>query len=200
MSTDLFTPAVFPRFHGSQADVERARARTRGYADGHAEGFRAGAAEAAGAAAAAESRRNEVDARDRAELASALSALTAATDALTARTRELGAAAEQQVSARAIELAEAILDESLADREFAAVSALRRAMAMPSDAQGEVRLSPADLHTLTLLNAMPENITVLADESLAPGDAVAILGDSLVDARIGAALERARNVLAEVTS
>lgn len=199
MSSDAFVPVAFPRLQGRQLDAEAARARMRGYADGHAEGFRAGVAEAAATAAEAEARRDEADARAAADLASALSALATATDALIARVRELSAAAEEKVCAQSIELAETIIAESLADRESAAVAALGRAMAAQrADAVGEIRLSPADLRTLALRGAVPERVTVVADESLAPGDAVALVGDSLIDARISAALERARQALTEV--
>ena len=200
MSTDAFTPAVFPRFHGADAEADRERARRRGYADGHAEGFRAGAEKAALAAAADAAHREQSDAGARTALASALSALSAATDAMTARARELSAAGERQLCGHAIELAEAILAEALADREFAAVTALRRALAAAEEPAAEVRLNPDDLRTLTERDAVPPHLTVVSDDALASGDAVVRVGDGLVDARIGAALDRARQALAEGAS
>ncbi|WP_318387366.1 hypothetical protein, partial [Microbacterium maritypicum] len=54
MSTDAFSPVLFPRLDGRGSGEEHARAKTRGYADGHAEGFRAGRAEAEAAQRVAE--------------------------------------------------------------------------------------------------------------------------------------------------
>jgi flagellar assembly protein FliH len=42
-------------------------------------------------------------------------------------------------------------------------------------------------------------VALVADDELAQGDAVAILDDGFVDARIGAAVERARQAVAEAT-
>ncbi|WP_336645803.1 FliH/SctL family protein [Microbacterium sp. USHLN186] len=196
MSTDAFAPAVFPRLRGADADAERLRARRRGYADGHADGFRVAAAEAAQVAAQQQLQREEADAAAQRALASALSALQAATEALDARTQNLAALAEQQISARAIELAEAILAEALTDRDFSAVSALRRALAAADGRPpAEVRLNPADLQTLRAHDLLPAHATFTADENLAAGDAITVLDDGLVDARIGGALARAREAL-----
>ncbi|WP_292761556.1 hypothetical protein, partial [Microbacterium sp. UBA3486] len=54
MSTDAFSPVLFPRLDGRGSGEEHARAKMRGYADGHAEGFRAGRAEAEAAQRVAE--------------------------------------------------------------------------------------------------------------------------------------------------
>lgn len=198
MSTDAFAPAVFPRFHGADADADRRQARVRGYADGHAAGFRAGLAEAAASAAAAESQRRDADARARGQLADARSALDAAAEALIARMQMLTGVADQQISARAIELAEVILAEVLKDRDLAAASALRRALSEHAgEVPAEIRLSPTDVRTLEMLGALPERITVVADDALSSGDAVAAMADGVVDARVATALERARRMLAE---
>lgn len=206
MSTDLatgdgFAPAVFPRLRAAGSEQERAVARRRGYADGHAEGYRAGLAEAHAVAARIAAQRAEDEARAEHALASVLSALDAATADLTARAAELTGAAERVLTARAIELAETILDEALADRRLSAASALHRAVTAMNAAQGgasdvlpEVRLHPDDLRTLQARDAVPPGALFTADETLAPGDAVTVLGDGIVDARIGAALERARRV------
>lgn len=212
MSTDLvagegFAPAVFPRLRAAGWEQERAAARRRGYADGHAEGYRAGLAEAGAAAARAAARCAEEQQRADRALASALSALDAATAALAARAAELTGAAERVLTARAIELAETILDEALADRRLSSASALHRAVTAVDAAQDgasdivpEVRLNPEDLRTLQARDAVPPGAVLTADETLAPGDAVAVLGDGIVDARIGAALERARRVADEEAS
>jgi flagellar assembly protein FliH len=201
MSTEAFAPAVYPRLRGADAEGERRLARQRGYADGHAEGFRVASAEAAAAAARAEEER--IAARDaaRRELSSAVSSLEAAAAALDARAADLTRLDEQRVSARAIELAETILGQALADRDLSAHAALHRALAAGGDEPiAEVRMSADDVRTLQRNDAVPAHVRVVADASLTAGDAVAMLPHGFVDARIGQALERARHALDEGAS
>ena len=200
MSTEAFAPAVFPRLRDVDSDVERRRARQRGYADGHAEGFRVAAAEAAAAAEQARAEREQADAQAARALASALTALESAAAALEARVTEVASADERTISARAVDLARTIVGEALADREFAAVSALRRALSAGDGEQRvEVRLSTADERILRGHDAVPSGISIAVDDTLDSGDAVVVLDDGIVDARIGAALERARQALAGVS-
>lgn len=201
MSTDAFAPAVYPRLRGADAESERRLARQRGYADGHAEGFRVAATEAAATAARAEAERAASHAENQRELASAASALKAAAAALQARAGELTRLDEQRISARAIELAETILGEALADRDLSASTALHRALAAGgADPVAEVRMSADDVRTLQRNDAVPAHVRVVADETLAAGESIAMLRHGFVDARIGQALDRARRVLAEVAS
>ncbi|MDQ0613720.1 flagellar assembly protein FliH [Microbacterium sp. W4I4] len=201
MSTDAFAPAVYPRLRGADAESERRLARQRGYADGHAEGFRAAMAEAAETATRAEAERVDAQTIARLEVASAVSALDAAVDALRVRAEELTRLDEQRISARAIELAETILGEALADRELSATTALRRAVAAGgADPVAEVRMSTDDVRTLQRNDAVPAHVRVVADESLSAGESLAMLRHGFVDARIGQALDRARRVLDEVSS
>lgn len=201
MSTDAFAPAVYPRLRAADAEGDRRLARQRGYADGHAEGFRAASIETAAAAAHAETERAEAHAASRRELASAASSLRSAATALRGRAEELTRLDEQRISARAIELAETILSEVLADRDLSASSALHRALVnADADPVAEVRMSVADVRTLQRNDAVPPHVRIVADESLAPGDAIAMLAHGFVDARIGQALDRARRALDEVTS
>ncbi|MEV7631610.1 FliH/SctL family protein [Microbacterium sp. NPDC089318] len=196
MSTEAFARAVFPRLRDLDDDAERRRAQQRGYADGHAEGFRVAAAEAAGAAASAHAERAAADAAAQRALASALGALDSAAAALTARVAELAQTDEQTISTRAVELAETILGEVLADREFAATVALRRGLAASDGAQPiEVRLSAADARIVSEHPAAPAGLSIAGDDALSAGDAVVVLPDGMVDARIDAALQRARRAL-----
>lgn len=200
MSTDAFAPAVFPRLRDTDSDAERRRARRLGYAEGHAEGFRAAAAEAATAAARARAEREQRDAQAARALASALAALESAAAALSARVAKLARADEQTISARAVDLAQTIVGEALIDREFAALSALRRALtASDGERTVEVRFSAADERVLRGHGAVPAGVSVAVDDALSSGDAVVVLQDGIVDARIGAALERARRALEAVS-
>ncbi|MEJ1921889.1 FliH/SctL family protein [Microbacterium sp. KHB019] len=193
MSTEAFSPAVFPRLHGGGLAAEREQARVRGYADGHAAGFRAGnaAAEAALATAAAERLAQDVEAAQAA--ADAAAALHAAARSLAERERSLVAATQSQVLSRAVELAELILAGELTDADDSATAAVRRALAAVDSAQvRELRLHPEDIRTLQRLGTQPDGFALTADETLDRGDAFAALDHGFVDARIGSALERAR--------
>jgi flagellar assembly protein FliH len=199
MSTDAFAPVRFPRLDGREIGAEHAAARLRGYAEGHAEGFRAGSAEAAAARRTAEAEQTARDAAAAREMESAVTALRAAARSLGDRERELTAAAQDQVLRCAIELAELIIAGELTDAGAAAAAAARRAIvgADPAEVR-EVRLHPDDLRMLEGTDDALAAFALVADDTLDRGDAVAILDHGRIDARIGSALERARRALAEV--
>ncbi|WP_372468681.1 FliH/SctL family protein [Microbacterium maritypicum] len=201
MSTDAFSPVLFPRLDGRADGAEHARARMRGYAEGHAEGFRAGLAEAESAQRVAAAEQAARDAAAAREVATAVSALQAAALSLGERERELTAAARDEVLRGAIELAELILVAELSDAGSSAAAAARRALAVadPADIR-EVRLHPDDLRTLQTAESDLTTFALVADDTLERGDAVAILAHGHIDARIGSALERARRALAEAGS
>ncbi len=197
MSTDTFAPASFPRLQASAAEAERERARLRGYADGHAEGYRAAAAAAAEAQERADAERAARDAEHARDIDLALQALEDAALALSRRAADLAAATQHQVFARAVELAEMILSGELASAEGSATAALRRAaVASEEDDIREVRVHPDDLRTLERLGRCPDGVELAGDPSLTRGDAIVVLDDGLVDARISSALDRARDAVA----
>ncbi|WP_238439379.1 FliH/SctL family protein [Microbacterium sp. JZ31] len=189
---------MFPRIAGRSSELEREfeAARVRGYAAGHAEGMRA-AAEAA-ALLREESERAREDARIAAErrVAQALVAVEAAALSLADRERELAAAGQRSLERLAIELAEAIVARELASDEASARATVRRVLAHVDPAEvRELRLSAGDLETLRALGATPDGVLLAADPQLAPGDAIAVLPDGSVDARVAAAFARARAAL-----
>ena len=198
MSTDAFSPVLFPRLDGREGGEEHARARMRGYADGHAEGFRAGLAEAESAQRVAEDERMARESAAAREIASAIAALHTAARSLADREHELTTAAQEQVLRCAIELAELIIVGELSDAGASAAAAARRAVAdaEPADIR-EVRLHPDDLRTLQESADELTAFSLVADETLSRGDAVASLAHGHIDARVGSALERARIALAE---
>lgn len=203
MSTDAFSPAVYPRLHGVGLMAEREKAefekaKVRGYAEGHAEGFRAGNAVAAAAQERAEADRSAREADEAREVADAVAAMHAAARSLADRERHLAAVTQSQVLARAVELAELIVAGELIDADASALSAVRRAMAAvdPADVR-ELRLHADDIRTLERLDAVSSAFALSADETLERGDAVAMLEYGFVDARVGSALERARRAVTE---
>lgn len=198
MSTDAFAPAAFPRLRAPGAGDDHDRARRQGFAAGHAEGYRAGLVEAEAQAAREVAMRAERDAAAREEIDAALRAVGAAADALHARTAELTASDERRLLANAIQLAEMILTGELRDGETSAQAAVRRALAAHDPRESrEVRVSAADLRTLESLGVLPAAVTLVADDALASGDAVVRLDDGVIDARIAAALARARRAIDE---
>lgn len=198
MSTESFSPVLFPRLDGRESGAEHARARMRGYADGHAEGFRAGVEEAAAAQRAAAEERAARDAAAAREVDAAIAALHAAARSLAARERELTEAAEEQVLRCAVELAEQIVLGELSDSGAAAAAAARRALASAEPAEiREVRLHPDDLRTIQDAGTELTEFVLIADDALDRGDAIATLDHGHIDARIGRAFERARSALAE---
>lgn len=199
MSTDSFSPVLFPRLDAGGGDEEYARARMRGYADGHAEGFRAGLAEAESAQRVAEDERNERERAAAHEIESAIATLHAAARSLADRERELTSAAQEQVLSCAIELAELIIAGELSDAGASAAAAARRAVADVDHSEiREVRLHPDDLRTLQASADELAAFALVSDDTLARGDAIATLDHGHIDARIGSALARARLALTEV--
>lgn len=196
-------PAVFERVSSAAStqavDAERERARSAGYAAG----FAAGACEAARAAQVeaehTAARRAAEDTQRAAEHAAALDTLERAARAAAARTAPVLELAEARLHAAALDLAAAVLGTELTDGERSARAALARVLDHPLlPGVHTVRLHPRDLAALQASAGVPRvpGVELVADPSLAPGDAVAEHADGYLDGRIDAALDRARAVLA----
>jgi flagellar assembly protein FliH len=103
-------------------------------------------------------------------------------------------------AALAVEVAEALVGHHLRVGDCAALDAVTRALAeVPRGSVVTLRVHPEDLPLLpgdaATLSA-DCTLTVVPDASVGRGGAVADLGDRTVDARLEAALERVREVLA----
>ncbi|GAB2518224.1 FliH/SctL family protein [Paramicrobacterium agarici] len=200
MSTDNFTPGVFPRITGAATarDVERARAR--GYAAGHAEGVRAAATVAAEQRARIDAENEANRAEQARSIETALSILEESALALSRRHGELLVAAQSLLERLAVELAEAVVARELSSHEASARNALHRALSVvDADDITAVRLNPLDADILRRLHVDDATtVTLVPDLSLAPGDAVADLDDGAVNAHLSDAFERARSALSEV--
>jgi flagellar assembly protein FliH len=67
---------------------------------------------------------------------------------------------------------------------------------LPPDAPvATLRLHPVDATAPAVTDLAARGVTVVADPSLAPGDAVVDAGDQVVDLRFGPALERVERAL-----
>ena len=174
-------------------------ARAAGFAAGYAAGARVAAATAAEESVRVAAARAEAEADAAAALAAALAVLRSAAAAAQARTVPVLAEAEALLHAGALELARAVLGIELSDAERSARAALARVLSRPHAPEAvTIHLNPRDLAALRATGAdeVPDGVELVDDPALAPGDAVARHPDGYLDARIGAALERAAAALA----
>jgi flagellar assembly protein FliH len=177
---------------------ERDQARTAGYAAGYAAGAREAARVAAAEAVRLEWLRREDGVRRSGEHEAAVAVLARVTRAAAARTAPVLADAERAVHAAALELASVVLGCELADGEHSARTALARVLADPQvPGLHTVRLHPRDLDALRAAGGVPDvaGVQLVADPTLAPGDAVGQHPDGYLDARVATALARARAAL-----
>lgn len=180
-------------------DHVHAAARAEGFAAGYAAGARRAAVDAAATAQRVAAAAAAAAAEQQAAAQRLLETLAAAAAAVRALTAPVLAESTATVHAAALELAEAVLGVELADDERSARSALARVLAHePGPGPVTVRLHPHDVATLERDATVPEGLRLEPDPSLARGDAIAEHADGHLDARIGAALERARDELARV--
>jgi flagellar assembly protein FliH len=197
MSTDtVFSRMAFPALR----DGSLAAAEARGVAQGHSAGYAAGLRAAAAEVAERETRR---DAEHTAALRAAearteraLASLAAATRALDERALPLVSEAEESIVTLAVQLAEALVGQELSVAEAAARLAVERVLAIAGpDSVRAVRLNPGDLAALDENLRRRARLTLVADPTIASGDAVADLDDGFLDARVSTAMSRVRDAL-----
>lgn len=180
----------------------RAAARAEGYAVGWAQGQRAAAQAAQDGARAAEALYLAQAAEGAAAVTGAVQALVRAADALERRAVVPAAELADAVVAGAFELAQALLGRELTLATDPGLDAIRRALdLLPAGRPVTARLHPdeasATIDSLAALSAdeLGRNVLVVADRSVEPGGAVVECDASRVDAQLGAALARVREVL-----
>lgn len=158
-----------------------------GYVAGHAQGFSEGYEDGIAEAG-----------RHVEQLAGLVGRLGAAAESLTVRETTARADIEDQVVATAFRIAEVIVGHAVSRPDDRGRDAIARALQLAPD-QGLVtaRLNPADAAVLAQhTNVAPGRaLEIVADASIAPGDCVVDVGACRVDARIGTALDRVREVL-----
>jgi flagellar assembly protein FliH len=199
MSNDVvFSPLTVPVL--AETEQEHAAleaARARGFAAGYAEGRRVAAREQAEWLARAEDQRAAEAAAAEERVAVLARALRTAAVEVREATVPVLAEAEEALVASAFELATAVVGVALADRVAAARAAVVRVLdAAAADSRAgivaTVRMHPSDV---TALAGQDLGVRLVADAALAPGDATGDLPDGWLDARIGAALDRAKEAL-----
>lgn len=172
--------------------------RAAGYAAGYAEGRRAAAQEAAAEADAAERRRQAAEAVRRETTARAVAALEEAARDLLAREAVALGEVQDALTRAAVDLAELLLGAELTLASSPGAGAVARALALlPDTAEVVVRMNPADAAALgdVRLLAPERAVRIVPDDTVAVGDCVADSAGRHVDARLGPALERVREVL-----
>ncbi|AAT88589.1 hypothetical protein ATY41_09830 [Leifsonia xyli subsp. xyli] len=180
MSSRSFAPAAYPQVRARAipgAETERAR----GYAAGYADGTRKAQEEHIAAEAVRQQRIGDAIERQQRQVDQAVAAIRAAIGRLNARQAPVIQDADDALVEAGLELAEAILGREVAEGHVTAADTLRRALAAVADEQVvAVHMSPADVSLLAGANT---------------GDAQIRMTDGFIDARICAALDRARIVL-----
>ncbi len=162
-------------------------ARREGYEAGFEEGYAAGYTHGID------------DARRHVELLGQLvERLDHEANALAARETSVRADLENQVVAVAMQIAEVIVGHELEQPDSRGRDAIARALAL-APAHGDVtaRLHPADITVLgDIATIAPGRVlAIVPDPTLSPGDCVVDVASCRIDARVSAAVERAREVL-----
>lgn len=176
-----------------------ADAREQGYQDGFALGRTEARAELEAAAEAEAAQalavRRVTEERQAEEHAAAVAALASAATQVRSLVEELTARIEEQATTLAFALVETIMAREIATATPADV--VRRVLqVLPPTATATVRLHPSIVSTGVVQDLLALGLVVVADDALEPADALVESDGSVVDLRIGAAMQRVREVLA----
>jgi flagellar assembly protein FliH len=167
------------------------QARVAGWEQGRSEGREAARQEASAQVDAAERRREQ-------EWVRTLSALHVSTADLDARQAPAFQDIDSTVAMMAVEIAEVLLGRHLELGNWQALDAVRRALALaPRRSSAIVRLHPDSIRGLAdISDAVPGgSVTIVPDSSVEIGGCIVEAGDRTIDAQLGPALERLREVL-----
>ena len=193
---------VDPTLEAVVADAED-RARAIGWEHGRREGMAAARRELLEQAAAQDQARTEqLQAQQRRrdqELARVVDALRLSTADLDAREAPVFEQIERTVAAMAVQIAEVLVGRHLELGKWPALDAVRRALALaPRQSAAIVRLHPdSTLDLPDMSAAVPGgSVTIVADPSIEVGGCIVEAGNRTIDAQIGPALLRLREVLA----
>lgn len=198
---------TFPVLGSAAAPAGDAAAEVRGHAAGYAAGLRAAQAETAALHARLRAEHDQRVAALTADTVRRVAVLDAATKALLSQVAPVLRDAEASLADAALDLAEAVVGHAIRasrttdatgdGREApcasgAEATVLRALASVDATVALRVRVSVADAQRVADLDPA---VPVVGDASLSDGDAVVDLPDGLLDARIGAALDRAREAL-----
>jgi len=183
------SPAVPTTYRSRTLEIEAmeagaAAAVRRGYDDGYAEGLAAAAADAAGI------REEEVR-----RATAALSALSRAVAAAEEAERTMRAEIQAAAPKLAFALVEALLGRELALAANPGREAVARVLALDEGMEpATVRMNPADIAAFGE-GDLGRVVSVVADPAVERGGAVVEIGRATLDAQLGPAVERVREIL-----
>lgn len=202
MLDSAFTPLVVPRVGELPLDLrgEADRARTRGYADGFAEGRRVALDEAHQQQAAEAERMRQLREAYLQQRGAALNAVRTAQAALDEQLVHVGELSSARIEELAVELAMVILGAELSDPARSAAHAFRRALDQAPVARWtRVAFSERDAAVLEedpdAASLLHDGIEVIASPAVDDGGAVVEVDGGAVDIRVAAALRRASAAL-----
>ena len=201
MPESAFTPLVVPRVGEVPLDLrgEADRARSRGYADGFAEGRRLALDEAQRQQSAEAERMRRLREAYLQQRGAALSAVRAAQEALDDRLADVAQLSGARIEELAIDLATAILGAELSDPARSAGHALRRALdETPVARWTRVAFSERDAAVLADdpdAAALVAGIELTSSPAVDDGGAIVDVDNGAVDTRVAAALMRAAGAL-----
>jgi flagellar assembly protein FliH len=123
--------------------------------------------------------------------------LSDAADALMARETTAREQIENEVVAAAFEIAATLVGHELENPDTRGRDAIARALALaPEHGTVVARLNPTDFAVIDPSHLeLGRAIELVADPTVGPGDCVVDVGSCRIDARVGPALERVREVL-----
>jgi flagellar assembly protein FliH len=176
------------------AEQAESAARAQGYSRGWAEGRRAAEQQAVEERAARRVEEQQAEDRRAAEHRTALAGLAAAAAQLDEAVARVCGQVEDQALELTAQLTEAIVGHELAVAANPGLDAVRRALALTQgEALVRVRVHPQD-HSPELA-ALAGAATVVADPTLARGDAVLDTVAGVIDARVSTAVTRVTELL-----
>ena len=184
---------------------QAAQVHAAGYAAGWAQGRQAAQQEVRRVTEQLAAQALEVAGHDAGRVQQALSAVVSAVDRLEQRVAPGIAEVEAAIVAIGFQLAEAIVGRELEVATNPGRDAVVRALStITTDRTVTIRLNPSDLATLadlaggtvpTVVDGRP--VALVAEPTIAIGDAIAECDTTTVDARLATAVDRARKALLE---
>jgi flagellar assembly protein FliH len=173
------------------AENARSAARAQGYAVGWAQGRQEAGREAQAQAARVAEEQRAAEERREVEHHARLATLEQTAARLSAAVAGICATLEAQASELAWELTRALVGHELrCAGEQAGADVVRRVLAVAPDEPATVRLHPGDVDAELRATLAGHGLRVVADATLATGDAVVETTEQVVDLRMDAALER----------
>ncbi len=188
-----FAPLSFPALGQRHDDG----ATVRGHATGYAAGRKQAEQELAQLRATAMAEMAQHGDALHGELERAIAAVTRAAEEFRAREVAAIESVDAAIASAAVELAEAIVGYELSATDHSARAAVERAARAAGAIGATIRLSPDDLAVVTSHAEFAAGLELVADPTLARGDALVEMLNGSIDARISSSVARVRAALAE---